>query len=158
MSRAGIGWDAHAFGGRGPLRLGGVTIPGEAGLEGHSDADVLIHAVCDALLGAAGLDDLGTHFPDNDPEYANIDSLVLLARVKLMIADRRFEIINVDSVIIAQKPRVSNFLKEMKENIASVLEIESDRVCVKASSPEGLGAVGRAEGIIAQAVASLKEP
>ncbi|MFA6448845.1 MAG: 2-C-methyl-D-erythritol 2,4-cyclodiphosphate synthase [bacterium] len=157
MSRVGIGWDAHAFGGPGPLKLGGVAIPCDKGLSGHSDADALVHAICDALLGAAGLGDLGAFFPDTNPEYKNIDSLVLLGRVRRMIIESWFDIINVDSVIVAQEPRVSPYFKEMKENIARVLEIEVERVCVKASSPEGMGAVGRAEGIVAHAVASLTE-
>jgi 2-C-methyl-D-erythritol 2,4-cyclodiphosphate synthase len=157
MSRVGIGWDAHAFGGRKPLRLGGVTIPYDTGLIGHSDADVLVHAICDALLGASGMGDIGAFFPDTDPEFENIDSLVLLSRVRRMIIESYFDIINVDSVIVAQMPRISPYFTEMRGNIARVLEIETNRVCVKASSPEGLGAAGRAEGIIAHAIASLKE-
>jgi len=157
MSRTGIGWDAHAFGGLGTLRLGGVSIPYDSGLKGHSDADVLVHAICDALLGAAGLGDLGSFFPDTDPALENIDSLILLGRVRKMIFENGFRIINVDSVIVAEAPRVSPYLKDMKENISRVLENEAGRVCVKASSPEGLGAAGRAEGIIAHAVVSISE-
>jgi len=157
MGRVGIGWDAHPFGGDGPIRLGGVTIESAAGLTGHSDADVLVHAVCDALLGAAGYDDLGTVFPDTDDSYRGINSLKLLDAVGRMVEQRWFQIENVDSVIIAQKPRVSAYLKEMRTNISRVLRIELERVNVKASSPEGLGAIGRAEGIVAQAVALLSE-
>jgi len=157
MARVGIGWDAHAFGGGLPLRLGGVTIPDEKGLAGHSDADVLIHAVCDAMLGAAGLGDLGSFFPDDDPEFKGIDSIILLQRTLRMVAGRRYGIVNVDSVIMAQQPRLAPYLMLMRDNIARVLEIEPGRVCVKASSPEGLGAIGRAEGIAAQAVVSLSE-
>ncbi len=157
MGRVGIGWDAHPFGGDGPIRLGGVLIESETGLIGHSDADVLVHAVCDALLGAAGYDDLGTVFPDTDGKYRGIDSLKLLDTVGRMVEQRWFQIENVDSVIIAQKPRVSVYLREMRSNISRVLRIEVERVSVKASSPEGLGAIGRAEGIVAQAVALLSE-
>jgi len=156
MSRAGIGWDAHAFGGPGPLRLGGVSIPSDNRLAGHSDADALAHAVCDALLGAAGLDDLGALFPDDDPDLKDIDSMILLARVGAMISPR-FRIINIDSVVIAQTPRLAPYLKEMRRNMARALGIGADRVNVKATSPEGLGALGRAEGIAAQAVALLEE-
>jgi len=156
MFRMGLGWDAHVFGGSGPVVLGGVAIPCETGLEGHSDADALVHAVCDALLGAAGLPDLGTHFPDTDPSLEGIVSLRLLKEVAGMIGNRGFDIVNVDSVIIAGKPRLSEFLGEMKENIAAVLGLDPSLVGVKASSPEGMGAVGRGEGIAAQAVACLK--
>lgn len=155
MMRVGIGWDAHAFEEGRPLRLGGVTIPYEIGLAGHSDADVLIHALCDAMLGAAALGDLGSFFPDDDEEFKGIDSTILLKRVNEMLAARGYEVANADSVIIAQKPRVSMYLAEMKINIASILGIEPDRICVKASSPEGLGAIGRSEGIAAQAVVLL---
>lgn len=154
MCRVGTGWDAHAFGGQGPLRLGGVSIPFEKRLEGHSDGDVLAHAVCDAILGATGMDDIGVIFPDTAPELKDIDSMILLRRVGEMISNR-FKINNIDSVIIAQTPRVAPYLKEMRKNIAEALELEIESVNVKASSPEGLGAAGRAEGIIAQAVVSL---
>jgi 2-C-methyl-D-erythritol 2,4-cyclodiphosphate synthase len=154
MCRVGIGWDAHAFGGPGPLRLGGVSIPFEKRLAGHSDADVLAHAVCDALLGAAGLDDIGAQFPDTDPRYKDIDSMILLERVGRMVSER-FCIVNVDSTIVAQAPRVGPYLLKMRENIARALVTGVENVSVKAASPEGLGAIGRAEGIAAQAVASL---
>jgi 2-C-methyl-D-erythritol 2,4-cyclodiphosphate synthase len=155
MYRVGTGWDAHRFCDGRPLKLGGITIPYGKGLEGHSDADALAHAVCDALLGAAGLTDIGNIFPDDDPKYENIDSLELLAEVKRMIEKNKFRIVNVDSVIIAQAPRLSQYLPDMKQRIAATLGLEPGRVGVKASSPEGLGGIGRAEGIAAQCVACL---
>ncbi len=156
MGRVGIGWDAHEFLAGRPLILGGVEITGATGLNGHSDADVLIHAICDALLGAAALQDIGFHFPDNDPSYKNADSLTFLPRVASMLAEKGFRIVNIDSVIIAQTPRLSEYLVAMKKAISKALGIPETDVGVKAASPEGLGAIGRSEGIAAQAVALIE--
>jgi 2-C-methyl-D-erythritol 2,4-cyclodiphosphate synthase len=155
--RVGCGWDAHAFGGDGPLKLGGVEIPGARGLSGHSDADVLAHAVCDAILGAAGLPDIGAQFPDDDPRYEGADSVGLLRAAAGFIADKKYRAVNADAVIIAQEPRLSPYFSRMRENIAAALGLSPEYVSVKAASPEGLGAVGRGEGIAAQAVALLEE-
>ncbi len=155
--RVGCGWDAHAFGGDGPLKLGGVEVPGARGLSGHSDADVLAHAVCDAILGAAGLPDIGAHFPDDDPQYEGADSVGLLKLAAGYVAEKKYRAVNVDAVIIAQEPRLAPFFLRMRENIAAAVGLSPEDVSVKAASPEGLGAVGRGEGIAAQAVALLKK-
>ncbi|HOC91615.1 MAG TPA: 2-C-methyl-D-erythritol 2,4-cyclodiphosphate synthase [bacterium] len=155
--RVGCGWDAHAFGGDGPLKLGGVEVPGARGLSGHSDADVLAHAVCDAILGAAGLPDIGAHFPDDDPQYEGADSVGLLRMAAGYVAEKKYRAVNVDAVIIAQEPRLAPFFLRMRENIAAAVGLSPEDVSVKAASPEGLGAVGRGEGIAAQAVALLKK-
>ncbi len=155
--RVGCGWDAHAFGGDGPLKLGGVEIPGARGLSGHSDADVLAHAVCDAILGAAGLPDIGAHFPDDDPRYEGADSVGLLRMAAGYVAEKKYKAVNVDAVIIAQEPRLAPFFLRMRENIAAAVGLSPEDVSVKAASPEGLGAVGRGEGIAAQAVSLLKK-
>jgi 2-C-methyl-D-erythritol 2,4-cyclodiphosphate synthase len=137
--------------------LGGVEIPFAKGLLGHSDADVLLHAVCDALLGAAGLGDIGQHFPDTDPAYKNINSLLLLAQVNSRLGEAGYRVNNIDSTIIAQDPRLSPYLEDMRSNIASQLGISPIRVNVKATTTEKLGFEGRGEGISAQAIALLEE-
>ena len=154
--RAGIGYDAHRLVEGRPLILGGVTIPHEKGLLGHSDADVLLHAICDALLGAAGLGDIGKHFPDTDPAYKGISSLKLLEAVGEKISRAGFSCANVDAVIVAQKPKLSPYMDDMKSNIAAALRIASDLVSIKATTTEGMGFEGRGEGISAQAVATLQ--
>jgi len=157
MYRVGTGWDAHAFGGPGPLRLGGVNVPHDRRLEGHSDGDALVHAVCDAILGAAGLQDIGTLFPASEPELKDVDSMKLLGRVRALAEDDGFLIVNIDSVIIAQAPRLAPHIDAMRAGISAVLRLENACVGIKVKSPEGLGAVGRSEGIAAQAVALLRK-
>ena len=153
--RIGQGFDVHALVEGRKLILGGVQIPYEKGLEGHSDADVLIHAVCDALLGAAGLGDIGMHFPDTDPAYKGADSRVLLRAVAQKVAAAGFEVANVDSTIIAQAPRMAPHIAKMAANISADLGIARAAVNVKATTTEHLGFAGRGEGIAAQAIALL---
>ncbi len=155
LFRVGIGWDVHPLAAPGPLKLGGVEIPFAYGLQGHSDADALVHAVCDALLGAAGLPDIGTLFPADNPEYKDIDSMILLGSVAGMIEEKCFSVNNIDSVVVAQEPRLAPYINSIKENLANALRIKPDRVGVRAKSPEGLGPEGRGEGISARCVASL---
>ena len=153
--RIGQGFDVHALVEGRKLILGGVQVPYEKGLEGHSDADVLIHAVCDALLGAAGLGDIGVHFPDTDPAYKGADSRVLLRAVAQKVAAAGFEVANVDSTIIAQAPRMAPHIAKMAANISADLGIARAAVNVKATTTEHLGFTGRGEGIAAQAIALL---
>ena len=152
--RIGQGFDVHALVSGRRLVIGGVLIPHEKGLQGHSDADVLLHAVCDALLGAAALGDIGRHFPDTDAAYAGADSRALLREVRKKTA--RFRILNVDATILAQAPRMAPHLPQMIQNIASDLGIAPEAVNVKATTTEGLGFVGRVEGIAAQAVVLIE--
>jgi 2-C-methyl-D-erythritol 2,4-cyclodiphosphate synthase len=154
--RIGIGYDVHPFAKGRRLMLGGVQIEGEEGLGGHSDADALIHAVIDALLGASGLGDIGQHFPSADPAYRDIDSKELLRRVVSLLKGVGYTVENVDATVIAERPRLEGYLKRMRLAIASALEVDDSRVSVKATSPEGLGAIGRGEGIAAMAVALIK--
>ena len=156
MMRIGHGYDVHALVAGRDLILGGVKIPHGKGLHGHSDADVLIHAICDACLGAAGLGDIGRHFPDTDPQFKNIDSRKLLRKVKEAIAERGWKIVNVDSTVVAQAPRVAPFLAQMAQNIAVDLAIASDVVNIKATTTEKLGFAGREEGIGAYVVVLLE--
>ena len=153
--RIGTGYDVHRLGPDRKLVIGGVTIPYELGLVGHSDADVLLHAIMDALLGAAALGDIGSHFPDTDEKYRGISSLKLLESVADLLEEDRFIIENIDATIIAQKPKMRPFIDQMRENIAKTLGIELSRVNVKATTEEGLGFTGRGEGISAQAVCLL---
>ncbi len=154
--RIGEGFDVHALVEGRPLIIGGVTIPFEKGLAGHSDADVLLHAIGDALLGAAGLGDIGRHFPDSDPKYAGADSRALLREVGTMLAQSGFSVGNIDSTIIAQQPKMAPFISEMVANIAGDLQVDPDNVSVKATTTERLGFTGRGEGIAAKAIALLK--
>ena len=156
MIRIGHGYDVHQLVAGRDLILGGVKIPHGKGLHGHSDADVLIHAICDACLGAAGLGDIGRHFPDTDALYKNIDSRKLLRKVKEAIAERGWKISNVDSTIVAQAPRVAPHLPQMIQNIASDLDIPQEKVNIKATTTEKLGFAGREEGIAAHAVVLLE--
>ena len=156
MIRIGHGYDAHRFASGARLVLGGVTIEFECGLAAHSDGDVLIHALCDALLGAAGLGDIGRHFPDSSPEFAGIDSRILLRRVVARIGEQGFGVMNADATIIAQAPRLAPHLDEMCANIASDLRVETGRVNVKATTTEGMGFAGRTEGVAAHAVALIE--
>jgi 2-C-methyl-D-erythritol 2,4-cyclodiphosphate synthase len=153
--RIGQGFDVHALVTGRKLIIGGVDIPFEKGLQGHSDADVLIHALCDALLGAAGLGDIGAHFPDSDPRYKGIDSRKLLFEVRRLLRERNFHVVNVDSTIIAQAPRMAPHIRAMRANIAADLGVDVDAVNVKAKTAERLGFVGRGEGIAAEAVALI---
>lgn len=153
--RIGLGYDAHKFTGGRPLRLGGITIPYEKGLQGHSDADVLLHAICDALLGAASMGDIGMLFPPSDPTYKDIDSRRLLEAVKHRLDEAQWQIINIDATIIAQVPKLSPYYSAMREAIAEVLRLSPEQIGVKATTPEGMGALGRAEGIAAYAVVLL---
>ena len=154
--RIGIGFDAHPLGEGRPLVLGGVTIPHPRGLLGHSDADVLTHAICDALLGALSEGDVGRHFPDSDEQYANIESLLLLGEVFNRVEEKGFGLVNIDATIVAQEPRLAPYIPRMEENIAQVLRMHKTRVNVKATTTEGLGFYGRHEGIGAYAVALLE--
>lgn len=156
MIRIGHGYDVHPLVAGRDLILGGVKIPHSKGLHGHSDADVLVHAICDACLGAAGLGDIGRHFPETDPQYKNIDSRKLLRKVKEAIAERGWKVANVDSTIVAQAPRVAPYLAQMITHIASDLGIATENVNVKATTTERLGFAGREEGIAAHAVALLE--
>jgi len=155
--RIGIGYDIHPFGPAGTLVLGGVRFEGERGLEGHSDADVLVHAVIDALLGAAGLGDIGTHFPPGDPRWKGADSIRLLEATAAMLKERGLSVESVDSTVIAEAPRLAPHIAAMRERIARALKADVTRVNVKATSNEGLGAIGRGERIAAMAVALLGE-
>jgi 2-C-methyl-D-erythritol 2,4-cyclodiphosphate synthase len=155
--RIGQGFDAHALVSGRKLIIGGVHVPHEKGLAGHSDADVLIHAVCDALLGAAGLGDIGQHFPDSDARYKDIDSRKLLREVARLIESRRLKVVNVDATVIAQAPRLAPHVAAMRANLAADLGIAADAVNIKAKTTEKLGFVGRGEGIAAEAVALLAE-
>ncbi len=156
MNCVGLGFDLHPTTPDRPLILGGVTVPTERGLAGHSDADVLSHAVAEAMLGALALGDLGRHFPDSDPRYRGVSSLRLLGEVLALVTARGARLVNVDATVIAQVPRLGPWLPEMAKRLAETLGVEPDRVNVKAKSPEGLGLLGREEGIAAMAVVSLE--
>lgn len=154
--RIGMGYDVHRLTEGRDLILGGVKIPYEKGLLGHSDADVLLHAVMDALLGAAALGDIGKHFPDTDPAYEGASSMKLLEHVGKLLEERLYVVENIDATIIAQKPKMAPHIEEMRRNIAAALHLELDQVNVKATTEEGLGFTGTGEGISAQAVACLE--
>lgn len=153
--RIGQGYDVHQLVEHRKLIIGGVTIPFDRGLAGHSDADVLLHAICDALLGAAALGDIGQHFPDTDPAYAGIDSRQLLIAVMGLLVDKGFKIANLDATVIAQKPRLSDYIPQMCENIATDLKLKIEQVNVKATTTEKLGFIGQEQGIAAEAIALL---
>jgi 2-C-methyl-D-erythritol 2,4-cyclodiphosphate synthase len=155
-SRVGFGFDLHPLVPDRPLILGGVTVPFELGLDGHSDADVLSHAIGEALLGALALGDLGRHFPDSDPRYRGISSLTLLREVVRLVTARGGRVVNVDATVLAQAPRLSALLPEMAKRIADTLGIPLDATSIKAKSPEGLGLLGRREGMAAMAVVSVE--
>lgn len=155
--RIGIGYDIHRLVYGRKLVLGGVVISFEKGLLGHSDADVLVHALCDALLGAAGLGDIGLHFPDTDPVLKDIYSIRLLAKTYEMVSNKGFAISNVDSTIFAEAPKLSPYREEMQKNIAGTIKIEPDRVNVKATTTEGLGMIGKGEGIAAMCTVLLRK-
>ena len=155
MIRIGTGYDVHRLAEGLPLWLGGVQVPHTKGLVGHSDADVLLHAICDALLGAAALGDIGKHFPDTDPQYKGISSLILLDHVGKLLKEKGYTVGNIDSTVSAQRPKLSPYIQQMRENIATTLGIEVDKVSVKATTTEKLGFEGREEGISAQSVAII---
>lgn len=154
--RIGQGYDVHKLITGRDLLLGGVKVPYEKGLDGHSDADVLVHAIMDALLGAAALGDIGKLFPDNDPEYKGADSLQLLLKVSGIVKEQGYKIANIDSTIIAQEPKLRPYIDLMRENIAKAAGIEPERVSVKATTEEGLGFTGKKEGIAASAIALIE--
>lgn len=153
--RVGIGYDVHTLVEKRELIIGGVKIEHTLGLLGHSDADVLTHAIMDSLLGAAGLGDIGKHFPDSDPKYSGISSLVLLTNVGKLLKDEGFQIINIDSIIIAQKPKMAPYIETMKKNIANALNINTNQINIKATTEEGLGFTGSEQGISAQSICLL---
>jgi 2-C-methyl-D-erythritol 2,4-cyclodiphosphate synthase len=157
MTFVGIGYDVHRLVEDRRLVLGGIEIPHDKGLHGHSDADVLSHAIADALLGAVGERDIGHHFPNTDPSIAGMDSQEILARVQAILTARRLAIINVDCSVIAEAPRIAPHLKAMRERIAQTLQLPVKRIGIKATTNEGLGFIGRGEGIAAMAVASVQE-
>ena len=155
--RVGMGYDVHKLTAGRPLILGGVTVPHTLGLLGHSDADVLVHAIMDALLGAAALGDIGKHFPDTDPAYKGISSMKLLEHVRDLIAEKGYIVENIDATIIAQKPKLRPFIEQMENNVAGTLGISADQVNIKATTEEGLGFTGEGLGISSQAICLLEE-
>ena len=155
--RVGMGYGVHKLVENRKLILGGVEIPYEYGLLGHSDADVLVHAIMDALLGAAALRDIGRHFPDNDPAYEGVDSIELLKKVGQMLEERMYLIENIDATVIAQKPKLLPYIDTMVKNVAEALHLEEDQVNIKATTEEGLGFTGKKEGISAQAICCISK-
>ncbi len=155
--RIGNGYDVHRLVAGRKLILGGVDIPHSTGLDGHSDADALLHALCDALLGAVGAGDIGAHFPDTDPQWKGISSMVLLEQVSALCRDRGFAVSNIDTIIVAQKPKLASFLPDMKKNIAQAMSIDIGQINIKATTTEKLGFTGKEEGIAAYAVALLSK-
>lgn len=157
MVRTGIGYDVHRFGKGRRLILGGIEVPYENGLVGHSDADVLLHAICDAILGGIGEGDIGQRFPDHDMRFKGMSSMRLLEDVSELLKRKGFVLLNIDSTIIAERPRVCQFIKEMRENISGLLGLDIGSVNIKATTNEGLGFIGRGEGIAAQAVCTVRK-
>lgn len=155
--RIGMGYDVHKLTEERKLILGGVDIPYKKGLLGHSDADVVVHAIMDALLGAAALGDIGKHFPDTDPKYEGISSIELLKKVGEFINEKGYQVVNVDATIICQRPKLAPYREEMVENVAEALGVEANRICIKATTEEGLGFTGQGLGIASQAIALLEE-
>lgn len=157
MYRIGIGYDVHRFSRGRRLVLGGVEIPFELGLQGYSDADVLSHSICDAILGALGEPDIGSKFPDNDPRYKGISSLILLGETASLSKSKGFQIENLDSVVVCEKPRIANYVSQIRGRLSSVLEISEDCIGVKATTTDGIGFTGRGEGIAAHSVVLIKK-
>jgi len=155
--RIGFGYDVHPLVEDRKLILGGVEIPFEKGLEGHSDADVLLHAICDGILGALGEGDIGKHFPNTDPQFKGISSLQLLRAVAVKMAEKKFILGNLDSTVVAERPKIGPFIPQMKEQIAGALRISPQRINIKATTSEGLGFIGEGKGMAAYAVVLLKE-
>ena len=156
--KIGIGYDIHPLVKGRPLILGGVMIPYDKGLQGHSDADVLIHATCNALLGALGKGDLGSHYPNSDPRYRNYPSTKFLEEIADLVQKEGFRIANIDSFIIAQEPRLSPFMEKMREHFAKVLRLDKGQIGIKTATPEGVGSLGKGEGIAAQAICLIDRP
>jgi 2-C-methyl-D-erythritol 2,4-cyclodiphosphate synthase len=156
MSRAGIGYDLHRLTAGRKLILGGIEVPFEKGPVGHSDGDALAHAICDALLGAAGLGDIGSHFPDTDPKWKDANSLRFLEHVRALLAERQMRIAHLDAIVITERPKLGPHFPAMREALAGALGIEPARINLKAKTNEGVGAVGRGEAIAAQAIATLE--
>jgi len=156
MFRIGIGYDVHRLQKGRMLVLGGVTIPFERGLAGHSDADVLLHAVCDSLLGAIGAGDIGQHFPDTDLRWRDVDSSILLERVMQLVTEKGYRVVNIDTTIIAEVPKVSPYRDSMRQKVATLLGVDLNRVNIKATTTEKLGFEGREEGIAAQAIVLIR--
>lgn len=156
MIRIGHGYDVHAFGGDKVLKLGGISFLGHQGLIAHSDGDVLLHAICDALLGAAALGDIGRHFPDTDSKYSNVDSEILVREVCVLIKNKQLEVVNVDVTVIAQTPRMSEHIQDIQLKISEMLAVENEQVNVKATTTEKLGYIGRKEGIAVHCVCLLQ--
>ncbi|MBD3305109.1 2-C-methyl-D-erythritol 2,4-cyclodiphosphate synthase [candidate division KSB3 bacterium] len=155
MTRVGIGYDVHRLVPDRPLILGGIKIPFANGLQGHSDADVLIHAICDAILGALGLGDIGRHFPDSDPAYKGIASSILLSRVIERMAQHHYAIGNLDAIVIAEQPRLAPYIPQMQDHLARLMHASPERINIKATTTEGLGFTGTGAGIAAQTIVSL---
>ncbi len=155
--RTGLGWDVHRLAPGRPLILGGVTVPCEFGLDGHSDADLLAHAITDAILGALALGDIGTHFPDEDPRWKGCDSMVFLKHAKGLAAERGFEIANIDSNVILQRPKLKDFREPIRTRLAEALELDKDRISVKFKTAEKVGPVGEGRSAEAQAVVTLQK-
>jgi len=155
--RIGFGFDVHPLGEHTGLCIGGLIVPHHKGTLGHSDGDVLIHSICDALLGAANLRDIGYHFPDSDPEYRGIDSKILLARTMKLLQDNRYRLVNVDVTIVLQRPKISEYVPEMKKILSSVMNIPVEDISIKATTTEKLGFIGQEEGIASYAVALLEK-
>lgn len=155
MHRIGFGFDAHKFKEGRKLIVGGVEIPHEKGLSGHSDADVLTHAICDALLGALALGDIGKHFPDSDPKWKGVSSLLLLEKTLVMLKEKKYEIINIDNTIVCEKPKIAPHVSAIRDCLSKVTGLEPDYISVKATTTEGMGFTGRGEGIAAYAVVSI---
>lgn len=154
--RIGYGFDVHQLKEGRPFILGGITIPSTFGPLGHSDADVLIHAICDALLGAAALGDIGMHFPDNSSEFKNIDSKILLKRVLFLLKEKGYAVVNIDSTVVLEKPKIAPHILAMRESLSSVMQIPIDSISIKATTNEKMGYVGRQEGVYAHAVALIE--
>lgn len=155
--RIGIGYDVHRLIENRKLILGGVEIPFHLGLLGHSDADVLTHAICDALLGAIALGDIGTHFPDTDPKYYGMDSQIFLQKINAKVKNQGYVIENIDSTVIAQRPKLAPYIQQIRSILAKTLEISETQLSVKATTSEGLGIVGEEKAIVAQAIASIRK-
>jgi 2-C-methyl-D-erythritol 2,4-cyclodiphosphate synthase len=157
MMRVGIGYDVHPLVKERPLIIGGVKIDSERGLGGHSDADVLVHAIIDSLLGAASMRDIGTHFPDNDPRYNDISSITLLKETRAKLSDDGFRIVNIDATVVCEAPRLADYIDEMVNNISDALNVDRNQVSVKASSSNGVGPLGKGDGIAAYAISLINE-
>lgn len=155
--KIGFGYDSHRFSENRPLILAGVNIPSERGLAGHSDADVLVHAICDAILGALGADDIGCHFPDTDPLYKNISSMILLEKVSSLMVMQGYAVSNIDTTIVLESPKIRPFVPAMEKNLAQVLHLEGEDINIKAKTNEGMGFIGKNEGIAAFAVVILEK-